>query len=432
MRILIAASNRVIIGGIEKDLQIMIPALLQAGHEIGIVYEHKAAPDQATVDPPMAHLPIWFWEDLQMRPAGWQEIARWGPQVVYSQGPGSLELERLLLDQYPSVLYAHVYLGTCATGQKCHAFPQVRPCDRKFGPMCLALYYPLRCGGLNPRTAWQAYQGQKQRNSQLAEHRAILVASRHMFREFEKHGIGRDKLHLVPLSIPEASLQELPYAPRTPQGRILFIGRLTHLKGVDHLIESVPEASRKLGRALTLTIAGQGPELPRLENLAKKLAVPASFAGWLNPEQKLDLMREADLLAVPSLWPEPFGLVGLEAGCVGLPAAGYAVGGITDWLIPGETGELAPGDPPTPTGLADAIVRTLIDPEHYAILSRGAWQMSQRFTLEKRLRHVESILQAACASEHAPPGAIALQSQTGKLQGAHFATSVSPENAGSK
>jgi len=396
MRILIAASNRVIIGGIEKDLQILIPAFLRAGHEIGIVYEHRAVADEATVDPPAAHLPVWFWEDLKTHPAGWQEIACWGPQVVYSQGPGSLELERILLDHYPTVLYAHVYLGTCATGQKCHAFPQVRPCDRKFGPMCLALYYPRRCGGLNPRTAFEVYRGQKRRRSQLARHRAILVASRHMFREFERHGISRNKLHLVPLSIPEPNLQELPFTPRAPRGRILFIGRLTHLKGVDHLIEAVPEASRKLGRALTLTIAGEGPERSRLENLAGELGVAANFLGWLDPERKLDLMREADLLAVPSLWPEPFGLVGLEAGCVGLPAAGYATGGITDWLIPGETGELASADPPTPRGLADAMVRALIDPEHHAALSRGAWQMAQRFTLEKRVRHLESILQSAC------------------------------------
>ena len=59
---------------------------------------------------------------------------------------------------------------------------------------------------------------------------------------------------------------------------------------------------------------------------------------------------------MPSVWPEPFGLVGIEAGCVGLPAAGFGVGGIPDWLRPGETGELASrkstnGEQP---GLADA------------------------------------------------------------------------------
>ena len=102
------------------------------------------------------------------------------------------------------------------------------------------------------------------------------------------------------------------------------------------------------------------------------------FAGWLNTEKKLDLLREADLIAVPSLWPEPFGLVGIEAGCYGVPAVGFAVGGIPDWLIPGQTGELAPGDPPTAAGLSEAIVRALADPSHYRRLSAGAWEMARR------------------------------------------------------
>src|SRR5579871_3487821 len=394
MRILIAASNRVIIGGIEKQLQVMIPALMQAGHEVGILYEHASGSGQPTVDEEAARLPMWYWEDLQARPSAWKDIARWKPDVVYSQGPESLDLERTLLDQYPVVLYAHVYLGTCASGQKCHAFPQPRPCQREFGPMCLALYYPRRCGGLHPVTAGQAYQSQRRRRSQLADHRAILVASRHMFGEFEKHGIDREKLHLVPLPVPESRLQGLPFTPKTPDGRVLFMGRLTHLKGVDHLIQAIPLASRALGRTLTLTIAGIGPDAFRLESLARKLAVPVSMTGWLNAEQKLKIMRQSDVLAVPSLWPEPFGLVGLEAGCASLPAAAYAVGGIPDWLVSGETGELAPADPPTPQGLGDAMVRTLADPQHHAHLCHGAWQMSQRFTMEKHVRQVERILQS--------------------------------------
>ena len=106
-------------------------------------------------------------------------------------------------------------------------------------------------------------------------------------------------------------------------------------------------------------------------------------------------MRQADLLAVPSLWPEPFGLVGIEAGCFGLPAVGYAVGGIPDWLIPGQTGELAPGDPPTVEGLAEAMARALADPEHHARLSRGAWELSKQFDTPRHLAMLEPILSAA-------------------------------------
>jgi glycosyltransferase involved in cell wall biosynthesis len=73
----------------------------------------------------------------------------------------------------------------------------------------------------------------------------------------------------------------------------------------------------------------------------------------------------------------------------------YGVGGIHDWLIPGESGELAPGDPPTVEGLAAAIVRALGDPAHYANLCRGALEVAARFTLQTHLTKLESILDAS-------------------------------------
>jgi glycosyltransferase involved in cell wall biosynthesis len=94
----------------------------------------------------------------------------------------------------------------------------------------------------------------------------------------------------------------------------------------------------------------------------------------------------------PSLWPEPFGLVGLEAGLQAIPAAAFAVGGIPDWLIPGITGELAPGDPPTIEGLSCAIVRALRNREHYERLSLGAWKIARQFTVDRHLDVLEPIL----------------------------------------
>jgi glycosyltransferase involved in cell wall biosynthesis len=394
MRILIAASNRAVIGGAEKYVQGLIPALLRHGHLVSILHEFASVPDQATIDPPDARLPRWLWDDRGRGSALWDQIEEWRPDIVYSQGLLSVDLEKTLLGRFPSVLYAHVYLGTCISGRKCHSFPQVRPCHRRFGPACLALYFPRHCGGWSPIRAWQLYESQARRNSQMSKYRAILVASTHMYREFEQHGVSPDTLELVPLPIPEPA----PGMPRSAAGlprKILFMGRLTDLKGVDHLIQAVPLAEKQLRRRLELTVAGEGPQLEQLQGLARKTGVDVNFAGWLDSERQWDLLRQVDLLAVPSLWPEPFGLVGLEAGRLGVPSAGYAVGGITDWLIPGETGELASGDPPTVPGLAEAIVRALRDPGHHARLSRGALDLSRKFTLERHLASLESVLERA-------------------------------------
>jgi glycosyltransferase involved in cell wall biosynthesis len=158
------------------------------------------------------------------------------------------------------------------------------------------------------------------------------------------------------------------------------------------LVRALHRAGTTLGRSLTLTVAGEGPERPALEALARRLGLRSEFAGWVDPGRRAELLRRADLLAVPSVWPEPFGLVGLEAGCVGLPAVGFAVGGIPDWLRPGRSGELAPGDPPTVRGLAAALVRALADARHLARLRRGAWEVAQEFTPEAHVAKLEQVL----------------------------------------
>jgi glycosyltransferase involved in cell wall biosynthesis len=228
------------------------------------------------------------------------------------------------------------------------------------------------------------------------------VASHHMHAEFRRNGVAADRLRVLRLPVTgvprSARLEE-----RTPGGKLLFMGRLTDVKGGDVLLRAVPIAQKKLGRPLTLTMAGDGAELPRLREISSRLGVATEFARWVSGAEKVDLLRRSDLLVVPSLWPEPFGLVGIEAGCVGLPAAGFAVGGIPDWLIPGQTGELAPADPPTPEGLADAIVRALADPRHYNQLCRGAFELSELFTLDRHIAELETVL-AAAARHFAPLG----------------------------
>ena len=57
---------------------------------------------------------------------------------------------------------------------------------------------------------------------------------------------------------------------------------------------------------------------------------------------------------------------------MGVPAAAFDVGGIRDWLIDGQTGALAPGDPPTAAGLATAIVACVHDETRRAALGAAA------------------------------------------------------------
>lgn len=402
MRILLASTNRAVVGGIETYLQSLVPALLRRGHEVALVYQRRCQDESETIDPPGRTIPIWYGSELLSSSAPWREIADWNPDVVYAHCPESLDLEERLLARYSSVLYIHNYWGTCTTGRKCHDLPNTRACNRKFGLACLALHYPRRCGGLNPLTALQMFRETGVRKSRLKEYRKILVASSHMRREYERNGVNPNCLHMVPCPLTDSSLELAPYSPKELGGSLLFAGRLTTLKGVDYLMRAIPEAANRLGRALTLTVMGDGPDRARLEALAQQSGIAARFVGWLDGDRKLSLMRESNLLVVPSLWPEPFGLVGIEAGCLSVPAAAYGVGGVPDWLIPGVTGELASGEPPTVAGLAAAMVAALSHSNHYERLCRGAWEWSRQFTMVKHLTELERLLQEVVSDRVVP------------------------------
>jgi glycosyltransferase involved in cell wall biosynthesis len=125
------------------------------------------------------------------------------------------------------------------------------------------------------------------------------------------------------------------------------------------------------------------------------------FTGWLDSSQLDQLMLYSGLLVVPSTWPEPFGLVGVEAGLRGLPAAAFAVGGIPEWLSDGVNGRLAPGDPPNAAGLARAIVECVRDPAEHMRLRRGALEMASSFGLNAHLNALLAILAQAAGLQPA-------------------------------
>jgi glycosyltransferase involved in cell wall biosynthesis len=183
---------------------------------------------------------------------------------------------------------------------------------------------------------------------------------------------------LVPYFPPGCQPDFEPPHGRAFTQRIIFAGRLLKEKGWRHALAATSMAARSLGRDLRLVVAGDGPDLPAMRRMAANddIRIQVDFLGWINRQAMQLEMRQADLLLMPSLWAEPFGLLGIEAGCVGLPTAGYAVGGIPDWLIPGETGESGfPG-------------RMFV--EELAAAIERAWKKAQEFS---KARHINQLNQ---------------------------------------
>jgi glycosyltransferase involved in cell wall biosynthesis len=384
MRVLIATEHRRVVGGAETYLRAVLPRLAGAGFELGVLTETPDPEGGITAGCP--DVPTWTAGGDVLR-----ELGGWGPDVVYLHGLSDPGLEAALAARHPTVLFAHNYHGTCVSGTKCHSRPGYEACHRKLGLGCLLLYLPRGCGGRNPVTALGLYRTQQRRRANLSRYKAVLVASRHMADEYRRHGVGDDRLRVVPLFPTDVVPDPDPPAPRASSGRVLFVGRVTALKGLCHLVAAIPSTAEQLGRRLTLVVCGDGPDRAAAEAAATAAGVSAEFLGWVDHDRRTAEMRAAEVLAVPSVWPEPFGLVGVEAGCVGLPAVGYATGGIPDWLTPGVSGESAPGERPNPTGLVAALVRALADDAHRHRLGVGAWETARRFTPEEHVRRLAEV-----------------------------------------
>lgn len=395
MRIALANCHRQVVGGAESYIKAVVSELESAGHELALLTEVESAPDRERIEL-SAGAPTWSVSEIGEQ-AAVDAMRAWCPDVVYVHLVESPALEARLLDVAPAVLFAHAYHGMCISGEKTFKLPDVRPCARSFGWQCLPHFYPRRCGGLSPVTMWRDYLKQSARHSLLPNYSAIVAASDHMRDELVANGAKPERVYKLPLPVNSAFAESCnqPVANRPPSTwRILFAGRMGRLKGVEVLLDAMPSVAAALNSQIDLTLIGDGPYRAKLEDKARRVQsqdrrLNVQIAGWMKPQELRGALGQADLLVVPSLWPEPFGLVGAEAGRFGVPAAAFDVGGISEWLRDGVNGELAPGDPPTARGLADAIVRCLRDPVRYAKLRKGALETSLRFDMRW---HVESLI----------------------------------------
>jgi glycosyltransferase involved in cell wall biosynthesis len=358
VRIACANWSRRRAGGVESYLEFLIPELVARGHEVGFWSETDDPADRAR----LAFQAVSTWNatedgvDESLR-----ALAAWRPSVMFTHGLVDPRLEARLLEIAPAVVLAHSFYGTCISGGKTMMFPTPRPCERTFGPACLGLFYPRRCGGLSPVTMWREYRHQSDRLDVVRRHRAVLTLSEYMRAEYVRHGWDSTRVRHLPPYLP--SVQIVSAQPGNGDVRVLFAGRLDRLKGCALLIDAMPSVAARAGRLARLVIAGDGPERAGLEAAASRVAkagrVRVRFEGWVDSSKRAALLADTDVAAMPSLWPEPYGLAGLESIVAGVPVAAFRSGGVPEWLDDGVTGALAPADPPTAEGLADAIGRCL-------------------------------------------------------------------------
>ena len=122
------------------------------------------------------------------------------------------------------------------------------------------------------------------------------------------------------------------------QNALLFAGRLTLGKGVGLLIKTLPKLMKSFPN-YKFYFVGDGPlinDLTRLKRANKNIYI--QILGQINHGSLLKLMSKVKLVLVPSLWPEPFGRVALEAISQGTPVVASNKGGLPEIIKDGRYG----------------------------------------------------------------------------------------------
>jgi glycosyltransferase involved in cell wall biosynthesis len=301
------------------------------------------------------------------------------PSVIHFHRQADPQIISHMRTIAPVVRSVHGY-AACTAGV--HFFAPGQECTRAHGPGCAFNLTVRGCAHTRRLQSFPArYRQVTQGLAGLRLTDLVISYSSAVDRHLAENGLTRRVV--VPLFTTMAAHTG---SGHTIRRRVVFAGRIAGPKGPGVLIQAAREVDAEF------VLCGEGRQLELIQGLARRLGVHerVRFTGWLDPESLARELGEASVVAMPSRWPEPFGLVGIEALSCGRPVVASATGGILDWLQDGVNGlSVRPGDP---HDLARALEQLLSDPERQRTMgAAGRNMVAARFSPE---RHLDGLLDA--------------------------------------
>jgi glycosyltransferase involved in cell wall biosynthesis len=184
-----------------------------------------------------------------------------------------------------------------------------------------------------------------------------------------KLNFDSDHIHIVPNPL-DKSFERLAKindyrAPQKNAIHLLSMTRLVEGKNVGAVIEAMVH----LPDTYHLTVAGDGPLLDGFKKRVKQLQLQdrVIFTGWVDYEQKINLLKQQDLFVLPSQY-DAFGMGFLEAMSAGLPVVALRTGPTSDVVPHGRAGILV--DNCQPENLAQAVEAALDEHKRFSLAAR--------------------------------------------------------------
>jgi glycogen(starch) synthase len=235
-----------------------------------------------------------------------------------------------LMSRKPEIVHGHDWIaaGQLIVAAKRFSVPSVLTIH--------ATEFGRHNGWLTSRLSQTVYANER-RAVQSAD--SLIVCSQYMTHEI-RSGYGVEPKNLNVIANAVSPLLSVPRRTLSNSGNIVvgFIGRLEWEKGVHHIIDAMGLISDE---RVKLEIVGSGSQLANLEEKVqrKRLGDRVSFLGHIEDHDRVDIVQSWNLAVIPSSY-EPFGIVALELGQVGVPIIASQVGGLCDIISSSEFGYL--------------------------------------------------------------------------------------------
>lgn len=374
-------------GGTESYLERVLPELARGGVTVTVVARRIAG---GYDDVPVREI-AWAREDEKPSAEAAAHVERLigalDPDAVLASNVFDIGVIRAARTARRFVLRVHDHRAFCPNGDR--RFPQFAGnCTARMGVACAVNAFAHGCvSGPHVQTFARLAARMRLRDA-LAGADAFVVSSDFMARECARNGFDATRIVVAPPPISRDDFADPPQ-PMPLRRAVLFAGRIVPQKGLASLVRAIGRIP--VARRPELDVAGEPtPELDRSLLVACHERVTVNALGRLDPVAMRAAVDAARVVAMPSLWDEPFGLLGIEAQGRARPAAAYAVGGIPEW-IGGAGIAVAPGDE---RALARALDR-IVDDTHWADYARAAWA---RARFSHPAHHMEKLSEALCVS----------------------------------
>ncbi len=246
------------------------------------------------------------------------------------------EILSALVEKFSPVCFAHDHDYFCPKGYKYYPYKRIN---------CLRPYNRIVCGAcasiVPPRHITQGVGNFLRKNfCEIARlNRAVkkcpsfAVLSNFMRDELAANGIAKEKVKLISPFLDFSDAHEKTEAPAKPF-KMVFAGQHVMSKGLHLLFDALTKT-----KCETFThVLGTGPRTDYFKGLCAQLGLDGKvrFEGFTNSPDRF--YAEAHATVFPSMWQEPFGLVGIESMKHATPVIGFDVGGVSEWLKDGLNG----------------------------------------------------------------------------------------------